>query len=114
MAKVLDLNAIKMPTLEIVFTDAEHTTIHVTAPTEALINEMESWIKTGLEPLSAGDNTSMEMAYDLTARLLSSNRERVTITAADMQGKYNIDIWMLIAILNAYTEFISDLKNEKN
>ena len=114
MAKVLDLNAIKMPTLELIFTDAARTTIHVTAPTEALINEMESWVKTGLEPLSAGDSRSMEMAYDLTARLLSSNREHLTITAADLQGKYNVDIWTLIAILNGYTEFISDLKNEKN
>lgn len=114
MAKVLDLNSIKLPTLELVFTDEAHTTIHVTAPTEALINEMESWSKTGMEALSAGDNTSVELTYDLTARLLSCNKERITITTEDLKGKYGVDIWLLIAILNGYTEFISEVKNEKN
>jgi hypothetical protein len=114
MAKVLDLNAIKMPTLEIIFTDETRTTIHVVAPTEALINEMESWVKTEMGALSAGDSTSLEKAYDLTARLLSNNQEHTTITAADLQSKFSVDIWTLIAILNGYTEFISDLKNEKN
>ena len=114
MPKILDLNAIKLPTLDIIFADESRTTIHVTAPTEALINEMESWIKTEMGTLSAGDSTSMEKAYDLTARLLSNNQERAGITAADLQGKFRVDIWTLIAILNAYTEFISELKNEKN
>lgn len=114
MPKILDLNNIKLPTLELVFTDEARTTIHVTAPSEALINEMESWAKTGMGALTAGDNTSVELTYDLTARLLSCNRERIAITPEDMRGKYGIDIWMLIAILNGYTDFISEIKNEKN
>ena len=114
MPKVLDLNSIKIPTLELIFTDADHTTIHVTAPTEALINEMESWVKTGMATISAGDDESIEATYDLTARLISCNRERLAVTSADLRGKYRVDIWMLIAVLNAYTEFISEIKNEKN
>ena len=64
--------------------------------------------------LSAGDNNSVEAAFDLTARLLSCNREHLAITSADLQKKYGVDIWTLVAILNAYTDFISDIKNEKN
>lgn len=114
MSRVLDLNSIKLPTLELIFTDADRTTIHVTAPTESLINEMESWIKTEMDAIAAGDNKSIEAAFDLTARLISCNRERLTITSADLQGKYGVDIWTLVAILNAYTDFISEIKNEKN
>lgn len=114
MPRVLDLNSIKLPTLELTFADADRTTIHVTVPTEGLINEMESWVKTGVETLSAGDSNSVEAAYDLTARLISCNKEHISITAADLRGKYDIDMWTLVAILNAYTEFISDIKNEKN
>lgn len=114
MSKVLDLNSIKLSTLKLVFTDATRTTIHVTAPSEALINEMENWIKTGMDTLSVGNDTSVAAAFDLTARLISCNRERLTITPADLQDKYDVDIWTLVAILNAYTEFISDIKNEKN
>jgi hypothetical protein len=114
MPRVLDLNNLKIPTLDLVFADEARTTIHVTAPTEALIDEMENWIKTGMDQLSAGDSKSVELTYDLTARLISCNKERLTITADDLHNKYSIDIWTLIAILNAYTEFISDIKNEKN
>lgn len=114
MSRVLDLNTIKLPTLELTFTDADRTTIHVTAPTEALINEMESWVKNSMDTLSAGDSNSVEAAFDLTARLLSCNREHLVITSADLQKKYGVDIWTLVAILNAYTDFISDIKNEKN
>lgn len=114
MPKVLDLNNLKIPTLELIFTDEARTTIHVTAPTESLINEMESWVQTGLEPLASGDRASVDLAYDLTARLLSCNKESLTITAEDLRGNYGVDIWTLVAILNAYTEFISEIKNEKN
>lgn len=114
MSRVLDLNSIKLPTLELIFTDADRTTIHVTVPTEGLINEMESWAKTGMAAITAGDDNSADASYDLVARLISCNREHLTITGADLRGKYSVDIWTLIAILNAYTEFISDIKNEKN
>lgn len=114
MSKVLDLNNLKVPVLEITFTDDARTTIHVTAPTEALVDEMESWVKNGLEPLSSGDRASIDIAFDLSARLLSCNKERLAITPDELHGKYNVDIWALIAILTAYTEFISDIKNEKN
>lgn len=114
MAKVLDLNNIKVPVLEIVFADEARTTLHVNAPTEALVNEMETWVSGGLETLAAGDKASIEVAYDLTARLLSCNREGIDLTAADLRGKYSVDIWTLIPILNAYVEFISEIKNEKN
>ena len=114
MSKVLDLNNYKVPVLEIVFADEAHTALHVIAPTEALVNEMENWVSDGLETLTTGDRTSVEAGYDMTARLLSCNREGITITAADLRGKYRVDIWTLIPILNAYGEFISEIKNEKN
>ena len=114
MPKILDLNSLKLPTLDIIFPDEAHTTIHVIAPTEALIGEMESFFKTGMESLSAGDSESVEVSYDLAARLLSCNKEGMTVTAEDLHKKYNVDFWMLVAILNGYTEFISELKNEKN
>lgn len=114
MARILDLNDIKIPELELVFADEARTTLHVTAPTEALVNEMESWVREGLGSLASGDKASIEMAYGMTARLLSCNREGVDITPEDLRVKYCVDIWTLIPILNAYMEFISEIKKEKN
>ena len=114
MAKILDLNSIQVPTLELIFPDENRTTLHILAPTEALISEMESWVKQGLDPLAKGDRASVETAYDLTARLLSCNSEGVTITAEDLRGKYKVDIWKLIPVVQGYMDFISEIKNEKN
>lgn len=114
MPKILDLNNLQIPTLELIFADANHTTLHVTAPIEALINEMEAWVRSGLEPLANGDKASVETAYDLTARLLSCNKEGLHITGADLRTTYRVDIWTLIHIANGYVEFISEIKNEKN
>ena len=114
MSKILDLNSLQIPTLELTFTDDKHTTLHVTAPTEALISELESWVKGGLEPLSKGDQASIGLAYDLTARLLSCNREGITITAEELRATYRVDLWTLIPVVNGYMEFISEIKNEKN
>lgn len=114
MPKVLDLNTLKVPVLELTFTDEARTTLHVNAPTEALVNEMENWVKDGLETLAAGDKTSVETAYDLIARLLSCNQEGLELTAEDLRGKYKVDLWLLIPLVKAYGEFISEIKNEKN
>ena len=114
MVKVLDLNSLQIPTMEIIFTDENRTTVHVMAPTEALINELESWVKSGLDPLVKGDKDSVEMAYDITARLISCNEEGITFTGEGLRNTYKVSLWTLIPLVNGYMEFISEIKNEKN
>ena len=124
MAKILDLNKFELPTMELVFPGAASTTLHVTAPSEALINELKNWAKTDLNKLSTGDHESVDLSYDLTARLLSCNMEGVELTAAtlrekiaetDVCKKHHVDpLWVLIQIVKTYMEFIHEIENEKN
>lgn len=124
MAKVLDLNNFEIPTMELVLPGAERTTLHVTAPTEALINEMQSWAKTDLGKLTTGDKESLELSWDLTARLLGCNLEGVELTAADLRAKiaetdvckkHGVDpLFVLVQIVKTYMEFIHEIENEKN
>lgn len=114
MPKVLDLNNLVIPTLDLTFADEARTTIHVTAPSEGLVSEMEGWVRSGLGPLAQGDRASVELAYDLVARLLSCNKECLAICADDLRVKYNVDLLSLIAVVTAYMDFISEIKNEKN
>lgn len=124
MAKILDLNNLELPTMELIFPGENGITLHVTAPTEALINEMKSWAKTDLGKLSAGDAESVDLSWDLTARLLSCNMEGVEFTAADLQAKiadtdvckkHHVDpLFVLIKIVKTYMEFIQEIENEKN
>lgn len=112
--KVLDLNSLQIPTMELIFTDAARTTVHIAAPTEALINELESWVKGGLDPLAKGDQASVKMSYDLIARILSYNEEGLAFTGDTLRETYKVNLWTLIAIANSYMEFIASIKNEKN
>jgi hypothetical protein len=124
MAKILDLNKFELPTMELVFPGAERTTLHVTVPNEALIDEMKHWAKTDLDKLSSGNSESVELSYDLTARLLSCNLEGVELTAAtlkekiaetDVCKKHHVDpLWVLMQIVKTYMEFIHEIENEKN
>ena len=114
MAKILDLNTMEVPVLELTLKNKERTTLRVTAPTEALIQELESMVKSGLGNLEKGDRDSVNEAYDLVARLISCNMEHFPITGQELREKYGVDIWSLIAVVKAYVEFINDIKNEKN
>lgn len=124
MAKILDLNKFELPTMELVFPGAEGVTLHVIAPSEALINELKHWAKTDLDKLSTGDSESIDMSYDLTARLLSCNLEGIELTASalreriaetDVCKKHHVDpLFVLIRIVKTYMDFIREIENEKN
>lgn len=114
MARVLDLNSVQRPELELTLMDKDRTTLHVTTPTEALVNELEQLRAGDLSKLETGDKGSVDMIYDLTARLISCNREGINIGPEELRGHYRVDLESLLIVLSAYMEFINDIKNEKN
>lgn len=124
MAKILDLNNFELPTMELIFPGPDRTVLHVTAPTEALINEMKSWAETDLGKLSAGNPESVDLSWDLVARLLSCNLENICFTAAELRAKiaemeickkHKVDpLFVLIKISKTYMDFIHEIENEKN
>ncbi len=114
MEKILDLNTLEVPVLALTFKNQERTTLRVTAPTEAHIQEFEHMVRNGLTRLADTDKDSMDEAYNLVAQLVSCNKERITITGTELREKYSVDIWSLVAIMKAYVAFINEIKNEKN
>lgn len=111
--KVLDLNSVKRPTLELTLMDDERTVLRVKTPPESMIQELQD-LKDDLHKLETGDRDAVEMIYDLAARLLSHNRDFIKVTTADLRGKYRVDLESLILIYSAYLDFINSLTNEKN
>lgn len=114
MARVLDLRTVELPELELTLLDDNFTTIHVTMPTEALINELENISSETLRQMAAGDRSTIESAYDLTGRLISCNKEGITITAEDLRGKYHVEWLVLLVLLKDYMSFINEIKAAKN
>ena len=113
MAK-LDFNALNVPVLELTMQDENKTVIEVTAPDEGLIEEL---METGteLEAIAKkGDKQSIEVIYDLAARLINFNRSFVTVTPEELRSKYKMNLFGAIVFFNAYFDFIQEIQNAKN
>ena len=111
MAKVLDLRNVERPTLELTLNDDAGTTLHLTMPTEGMVQEMQD---VGKELTQKGSTEGVAMAYDLTARLISCNREGTVVTVDDLRNKYRFNLETLFIFYKAYFEFINEIQNAKN
>lgn len=114
MAKTLDFNALKMPKLPLVMSDADRTKITVTAPPEGLVEELAAAGPELKRTVESGDAEGVRACYDLAARLMSCNLSGLTVTAEELRGKYGLDIYGLMFFFNAYTDFINEIQNAKN
>lgn len=110
---ILDLNTVQRPTLDVTLQDDARTTLRVKTPTEAVINEFEALLPE-LHKIQQGDRNAVDLIYDLTARILSCNRDFVKVTAEELRGKYRMDLEAAIIFWAAYNEFIDGIANAKN
>ena len=118
MAK-LNFNAINRPTLELIMQDKAQTVITVTTPSEKLVEELQETLPELQNILGAGGEESTEAAYDLAARLMSYNKEGLTVTVEDLQTKYwpvnkMENLVNMLVFIKAYAEFIEEINNAKN
>lgn len=112
MARVLDLNIMEQPTLELTLRDEKRTKLSVNIPDTDLVKEFEAMDDHMHKLLSSGNKAGVDAAYDLVARVISCNSEGLTITSAELQSKYRVNLYNLIAIYKAYLAFIQEI--EKN
>ena len=114
MAKVLDFNALERPVLELVMADENKTKIHVTTPTEELVEKLEAAMPE-LEPaLKAGSREHIKLFFELAADLMSCNQECLTLSADDLRDKYRMKLDGLVVFFVAYQDFINEIANAKN
>lgn len=114
MAKTLDFNKLKRPTLPLVMPDEQRTQIFVTTPTEALVEEFLIMGSELEELVKNGDGESIRESYTLAAKLISCNTQGLQVTAEDLRDKYMLDLVKLIYFFSAYADFINEISNAKN
>lgn len=112
--RTLDLNTAARPTLELTLQDEARTTLKISIPTEGLINEVQQLSPDMLDIIQTGNKEGIEAVYDLAAKLMSCNRDFITITAAELRDKYRMDLESAILFFSAYMDFITEITNEKN
>lgn len=113
MNKVLDLNTVQRPTLELTLMDEERTTLRVKVPTLDMFKEMQG-VASSLGGVEDGDRDSVNLLYEMLAKLLSCNRDRVKITAEELREKYNVDLESALIVFQAYVDFVTSIVHAKN
>ena len=71
MAKSFDFNKIKPKTMNVTLSDEKKTTLVVMTPDKKLKEELEN-LKNEIE--NADEDETLDILYDLTARLMSRNK----------------------------------------
>ena len=114
MAKTLDFNVIVPPTLPLVMCDYERTRIDVLAPTEGLVEELEAVAPAMMGSLKADEEASVPAIYSLAARLISCNKQGLSVTAEELRDKYKLNLEALIVFYNTYMDFLNEVADAKN
>lgn len=116
MAKTLNFNTLKRPTLPLVMMDEAQTLIKVTSPSTALVEELQAVAPDLTEALNSADEdpAGIQAIYDLAARLMSHNLDGIPVTVDDLRNKYKLGLEELVFFYMAYVDFIEEIKTTKN
>lgn len=107
--KSLDFNKVKKNYFTLVLNDENQTKLLLMTPTKKLLTELSEMVPDDVDNASEEDLTEL---YNLSARLMSRNKQGIKITGEQLEDI--LDFEDLIIFMNAYTDFIVSLSNEKN
>lgn len=110
MSKSFDFNTIKPITMTVTLSDEEKTTLLVMTPDKKLMGELMAF--RNIQD-NVNDDGTLDALYELTGKLLSRNKNGITITAKKLKSLYP-DITYIVAFLRAYTDFVKEVIDSKN
>ena len=114
MAKMLDLNALDQPILEIKLRDPERTVFRLTTPTTKLVERFIAAKGEIAAVKDSNDTEQIKALFELTAELISCNADFITVTAEELRDKYRLTFGEIVLVFAAYLDFIKDFNNAKN
>ncbi len=114
MAKMLDLNALEQPILELKLRDENRTVFRLTTPTTRLVEKFIEAKSEVSEITQSRDAEKVKKLYELAAEIMSCNTDYITVTAEDLRDVYRVTFGDLVVIFAAYLDFIKEMSNAKN
>lgn len=114
MAKMLDFNSYRRPTLLLRMKDELQTKLHVTTPTVELVEELKANLSELKTVLTGNDAEASAAVYELAAKLMNCNLDGVTITAEELAIKYEMNLEDMTMFFTVYMEFLEEIKSAKN
>lgn len=114
MAKMLDLNALEQPVLELKLRDENRTVFKLTTPTTKLVEKFMT-VKAEIAEIANSQNVEkIKKLYEVTAELISCNADYITVTAEELRDKYRLTFGDIVVIFAAYLDYIKEFNNAKN
>lgn len=113
MAKVLNFNAVKKSYLPVTFADEKKTTILVGTPNKAIMDDL-TVLQASIDEIGedgANETTTGEL-FEACAKIMSRNKAGVKVTKEYLEAVFDFEDVMIF--FRAYTEFISEVINQKN
>ena len=114
MAKMLDFNRYRRPTLLLRMKDEQQTKLHVTSPTVELVEELRANLTELKQVLTGNDTEAGEAVYELATKLMNCNLDGVTIDAEELAVKYEMNMEDLTMFFTVYMDFLEEIKSAKN
>lgn len=115
MAEAIDFSTGRKPTLPLILRDAAgERRVRVTTPTLDLMQEIRGNLPALQALLEGVSDESREAVFDLAARLISCNRDGLTVTGQELIDKYDLDEEDLTVFFSEYLDFIEGLAGAKN
>lgn len=114
MAKMLDLNALEQPVLEVKLRDQNRTVFKLTTPTTKLVEQFMAAKGELSEIATTRDATKIKRLYELAAEVISCNADYVRVTPEELRDVYRVTFSDLVVIFAAYLDFIKEFNNAKN
>ena len=114
MAKMLDLNALEQPVLELKLRDEARTIFRLTTPTAKLVERFLTAKTEATEIANTKDAEKIKKLFELTAEIISCNTDYNIVTAEELRDKYRLTFGDIVVIFAAYLDFIKEFNNAKN
>lgn len=112
--KMLDFNALTKPTWDIKLKDEAQTVVHISAPTEQLVDRLVAAAPELQKVAENKDGQTIRAVYGLIAELMSCNEDGFKFTAEELRDKYKLTLFDVFQFAAGYMEFIKEMQDAKN
>lgn len=112
--ETFSFNRHRPPIWPVEMPDEEGTIIHIIPPTVDLQEELRASADDLTALLNGGDADKRAALFDLAARLMSCNRDMLTITPEDLRKTYHLDAEDLVGFFHGFVDFVKGIERAKN
>ena len=110
MSKALNFNNLKKRYLTVTLPDEKETTLLVTTPTKAVLDQLIA-MKDSLGDDDMNED-ALEDLYDICAKILSRNKAGHIIRKEELENMFDFED--IIILVREYTNFINEVTSSKN